>query len=226
MYRLKHNISSTLGLIILYIHITDTRSSVINDLALGFTRLPFNKSYYINHKPYNLPLEERYSFINGVHKLWVFSTDEPLSRCSPTLPRSELFINVSVGYIYFTGVWQFEAHVFVPNGTTGVSLMQVFGGYPHVTNTTLMVRVYDGNLYYYKYEVISSDMYDKWFRLNVIRDVEGDTVNVYINGVLKFEGQGRGGAMHYFKCGVYAQDQDSYYMESRWKHINIYKKSK
>ncbi|MFS8034530.1 putative concanavalin A-like lectin/glucanase domain superfamily, alginate lyase 2 [Helianthus anomalus] len=223
MYLLKRNISSTLGLIILYIHITDTRSSVINDLALGFTRLPFNKSYYINHKPYNLPLEERYSFINGVHKLWVFSTDEPLSRGSPTLPRSELFIN---GYIYSTGVWQFEAHVFVPNGTTGVSLMQVFGGYPHVTNTTLMVRVYDGNLYYYKYEVISSDIYDKWFRLNVIHDVEGDKVTVYINGVLMFEGHGRGGAMHYFKCGVYAQDQDSYYMESRWKHIKIYKKSK
>ncbi|GKB85223.1 hypothetical protein Tco_0957495, partial [Tanacetum coccineum] len=111
-----------------------TRGWFVNDLALGFTRLPFNETYYINHKPYNLPLEERYSFINEVHKLWVFSTDEPLSRGSPTNPRSELFIN---GYKYSTGVWQFEAHVFVPHGTTGVSLMQVrsssslFQRFPH-----------------------------------------------------------------------------------------------
>nr|GEY05403.1 N-acetyl-D-glucosamine kinase-like [Tanacetum cinerariifolium] len=93
-----------------------TRGWFINDLALGFTRLPFNKTYYINHKPYNLPLEERYSFINEFHKLWVFSKDEPLSHGSPTNPCSELFIN---GYKYSTIVWQFKAHVFVPHGTTG-----------------------------------------------------------------------------------------------------------
>lgn len=95
MYCLKQ-ITSILGFIFLSMHMVDSCTSVKKDLALGFTRLPFNESYYKNHKPYNLPLEERYSFVNGVHKLWVFSTDEPFSRGSPTLPRSELFINVSL----------------------------------------------------------------------------------------------------------------------------------
>nr|XP_043615663.1 citrate-binding protein-like [Erigeron canadensis] len=221
MHQIEHyyGFVLALGAILLSRHTFGAHSHIINDLTLGFTRLPFNKTYYVNHKPYNLPLEDRYSLINGVHKLWVFSTDEPLYQGSTTNPRSELFIN---GYKYSTGVWQFEAHAFVPNGTSGVSLMQVFGGDPH--STTLMVRVYDGNLYYYREKVIFRNIYDKWFRLNVIHDVEGNSVKVYINGVLKFKGHGRGGTTHYFKCGVYAQDCDSFYMESRWKNIKILEK--
>nr|GEW11553.1 reverse transcriptase domain-containing protein [Tanacetum cinerariifolium] len=162
-------------------------SELVNDLTVGFTQLPFDKAHYINHSPYNLPLAARYSFIDGVHKLWVFSNDELFSRGSPTFPRSELSIN---GYKYSMGVWQFEAYVFVPQGTTGVSLMQVFGGDPY--STTLMVRVYNGDLYYYREKVIVHDIYNKWFRLNVLHDVEGNSVEVYIDGVLKFKEHGRG----------------------------------
>lgn len=103
--------------------------------------------------------------------------------------------------------------------------MQVFGGDPP-NATTLMVRVYDGNLCYYRNKIIFYDIYDKWFRLNVIHDVEGNSVNIYINGVPKYNGHGRGGTTHYFKCGVYGQVGDSFYMESRWKDIKILKKSK
>ncbi|KAJ0494681.1 putative concanavalin A-like lectin/glucanase domain superfamily, alginate lyase 2 [Helianthus annuus] len=185
-----------------------------------FTHLPFNKSYYVIHKPYNFALEKRYSFIHGVHKLWVFSNDKSFRPESPTKPRSELSVN---GHVYSTSVWQFEADVFVPHGTSGVSLMQVFGGSPQAT--TLMIRVYDGSLYYYRSKVIFNHIYNKWFRLNVIHDVGNNNVKIYINGDLKFEGRGRGGTEHYFECGVYAQDEDSPCMESRWKNVNIYKKS-
>lgn len=95
MFHFKH-VALVLGVVFFSRLCIGTRGWLINDLALGFTRLPFNKTYYTNHKPYNLPLEERYSFINGVHKLWVFSTDEPLYRGSPTKPRSELMINVNI----------------------------------------------------------------------------------------------------------------------------------
>ena len=74
-------------------------------------------------------------------------------------------------------------------------------------------------------DVILHNIYDKWFRLNVIHDVEGNNVKVYINGVFRFKGDGRGGTTHYFKCGVYAQDNAAFYMESRWKNIKIFKKS-
>lgn len=69
-------------------------------------------------------------------------------------------------------------------------------------------------------------MYDRWFRLNIIHDVEGGKVTVFIDGVQKFETNDRGPSDDfYFKCGVYAAPKDiSYYMESRWRDIKIYKK--
>ncbi|KAJ0097936.1 hypothetical protein Patl1_27756 [Pistacia atlantica] len=68
------------------------------------------------------------------------------------------------------------------------------------------------------------NIYNKWFGLNVIHDVDNSKVKVYIDGILKYVAPGRGGTSHYFKCGVYAQDDDSYYMESCWKSIKILKK--
>lgn len=111
------------------------------------------------------------------------------------------------GYDYSSGVWQFEGYGYIPSGTSGVCVMQVFGANLHAT--TLMLRVYDGSLSYYRNPVIVPNIYDRWFRLNVIHDVDGSKVTVFIDGVRAFETEGRGGDDHFFKCGVYAQDDDS-----------------
>ncbi|XP_030461938.1 citrate-binding protein-like [Syzygium oleosum] len=190
------------------------------DPTSSFEELPLNQSNLHIQKPYDLPVSDRYSFINGIHKLWVYSSDHPLSKGSPTRPRSEIFLNQ---YIYYSGVWQFEAHGYVPCGTSGVCITQVFGAaFPR--NTTLMLRVYNGSLYYYHDTVLVPDIYDRWFRVNIIHDVAASNLKVYIDGEFKFETSGHGGTFHYFKCGVYAQDNASYYMESRWKGIRVLKK--
>ncbi|XP_031402072.1 citrate-binding protein-like isoform X1 [Punica granatum] len=190
------------------------------DLTRGFTNLPLvNLTDYHIQKPYDLPVGDRYSFKNGVHKLWVYPTDNPLSKGSPTKPRSEIIIN---GYNYSSGVWQFEGHGYVPCGMSGVCIMQVFGASPH--NTTLMLRVSNGSLYYYNKSLLVPNIYDRWFKLNVIHDVNASRLNVYVDGDLKLEAPGRGGTIHYFKCGVYVQDNESYYRESRWKGIKVLKK--
>nr|XP_027076863.1 citrate-binding protein-like [Coffea arabica] len=185
----------------------------------GFVELPFNTSFYHIQKPFDLPVDQRYSFVDGVHKLWVYSTDNPLSRNSPTMPRTEIMIN---GYNYSSGVWQFEGYGFVPNGTSGVCIMQVFGASPPHAST-LMLRVYNGSLTYYRANVLVPNVYDRWFRVNVIHDVAASKLKVYIDGVSTFEAAGRGGNSHHFKCGVYSQIGDSYYMESRWKGIKVLK---
>ncbi|KAB2617296.1 citrate-binding protein-like [Pyrus ussuriensis x Pyrus communis] len=191
------------------------------DPTLGFLRLPLNKSNFHIQKPYDLKESERYSFKHGVHKMWVYFTDKPLYRNSPTHPRTEIRIT---GYDYSSGVWQFEGYGYVPCGTANVTIMQVFGGSPHAT--TFMLRVdQNGTLTYYRSAVLASNMYDRWFRLNVIHDANASHLKVYIDGVLKFEAPGRGGTSHYFKCGVYSQPDGSYYMESRWKGIKVLKKS-
>ncbi|KAA8530990.1 hypothetical protein F0562_005720 [Nyssa sinensis] len=190
------------------------------DPTEGFISLPLNQSNLVIQRPYDVPEDQRYSFVDGVHKLWVFRTDKPHTPTSKTGPRTEIRIH---GYDYSSGVWQFEGYGYVPCGTSGVCIMQVFGASPHAT--TLMLRVDNATLSYYRGPpVLVQNIYDKWFRLNVIHDVEARKVKVYINGVLKYEAPGRGGTSHFFKCGVYAQHDDSYYMESRWKGIKVLKK--
>lgn len=75
-----------------------------DDPTQGFVQLPFNSSFYYIQKPYDLDVSKRYSFVNGTHKLWVYSTDKPLARSSPTRPRTEVIINVNklLSLPYFT----------------------------------------------------------------------------------------------------------------------------
>ncbi|KAF7091266.1 hypothetical protein CFC21_093877 [Triticum aestivum] len=118
------------------------------------------------------------------------------------------------GYDYNTNVWQFEGYGYVPSGTTWVSIMQLFG--VGETATTLILHVYDGAVRYYDRHIVEDAIYDRWFWLNVVHDVEASTLTVYIDG--------QGGDSHYFKFNVYTQNLDSTYMESRWKGVRILKK--
>ncbi|VAI84884.1 unnamed protein product [Triticum turgidum subsp. durum] len=126
------------------------------------------------------------------------------------------------GYDYSSGVWQFEGYGYVPSGTTGVCIMQVFGASDGAS--TFMLRVYDGALRYYDRQLVEDNIYDRWFRLNVVHDVKASTLTVYIDGEQKLRVHGRGGHSYFFKFGVYAQNHDSSRMESRWKQVRILKK--
>lgn len=129
----------------------------------------------------------------------------------------------SLGLDYSSGVSQFEGYGFVPNGTTGPSIVQIHGASHH--SSTIIIRIYDGELRYYSGNLIESGMYDKWFKVNLIHDVDKGQVTVFINDVKKFQTRDRGPGDLYFKCGVYAALSNiSYYMESRWRDIKIYKK--
>ncbi|KAJ4751478.1 Citrate-binding protein [Rhynchospora pubera] len=184
----------------------------------GFSPVPLKEGNFKLQKPYNVDPNKRYSFKNGVRRLWVYSNDKPLNRKSHTKPRTEIKIT---GYNYSEGVWQFEGFGYIPNGTTGVSIMQIFGATGHATS--FMLHVYDGQLKYYDEKVIKDHIYDKWFRVNVIHTV-GENIKVFINGIKKYVANDRGGKDHYFKFGVYTQKDSSRYMESRWKNVQIYKK--
>ncbi|CAD6268241.1 unnamed protein product [Miscanthus lutarioriparius] len=95
-------------------------------------------------------------------------TDREQLRAAAPLRRAER----RPGYDYSSGVWQFEGYGYVPSGTTGESIMQVFGA----GATTLMLHVYDGALRYYDRQVVEDGAYDRWFRLNVVHDVGVSTM--------------------------------------------------
>ncbi|XP_028797883.1 citrate-binding protein-like [Neltuma alba] len=179
-----------LKLIILQVSV---RSEAV-DPTQGFAPVPLHNSNFKVQKPYDVAVNKRYSFVNGVHKLRVYSTDKPLSPDSHTLPRTEIRVT---GHDYTSGVWQFEGYGYVPSGTSGVSIMQVFGARPP-SASTLQLRVYDSSLTYYRSPVLLHNMHNRWFRLNVIHDTDASIVKVYIGRVLKFKGSARGHASHYF----------------------------
>ncbi|XP_028068409.1 citrate-binding protein-like [Camellia sinensis] len=58
----------------------------------GFTNIPLTESNFKLQKPYDIPLEQHYSFQNGVHCLWVYADDKPYDPSSPSQPRTEIRI--------------------------------------------------------------------------------------------------------------------------------------
>ncbi|KAJ1264983.1 hypothetical protein BS78_08G042400 [Paspalum vaginatum] len=159
--------------------------------TLGFTEVSLSESNFSLQRPYDVPSGDRYRFAGGVRRLWVLRSDKPHQRQSNTSPRTEIRMT---GYDYSSGVWQFEGYGYVPSGTTGVSIMQVFGGAGDSgPATTLMLHVYDGALRYYDRQVVEYGICDRWFRLNVVHDVGGSTVTVFVDGVERLRAPGRGG---------------------------------
>ncbi|XVF14996.1 hypothetical protein REPUB_Repub09cG0110800 [Reevesia pubescens] len=190
------------------------------DPTNGFTAVSLSQSNFELQKPYDKSPNERYNFNNGEHRFWVFATDKPHTPSSATRPRSEIRIR---GYDYSPGVWQFEGQAYVPSGTTATSIMQIFGGSSRAT--TIMLRVYSGSLTVYRAPVVLPNMYNRWFKVNVIHNVGASNVKVYIDGVQRHEGSGDGGSNHYFKFGVYAEEGASNYMESRWRGIRVLRRN-
>lgn len=70
--------------------------TVAVDPTEGFTSLPLDQSNFDIQRPYNVPVDQRYSFVDGVHKMWVYKTDKPHSPNSHTNPRTEIRIQVII----------------------------------------------------------------------------------------------------------------------------------
>jgi hypothetical protein len=181
----------------------------------GFVEVPY---FHYIQSPYNLPLSDRYAVTDGTNHFWVNSTDQPFQQGNTTSPRTEMRIFND----YTNGVWQFEGDLYVPAGTTGAAVMQVFGGTSAATASQL--RVYNGSLYRYTTPILAS-IYDRWIHVNVIHDADAHTVSIYLNGGFVRSDPDRGPATYYFKCGVYAQDNPSILMQSKWATIKVWRRA-
>ncbi|PKA61521.1 Citrate-binding protein [Apostasia shenzhenica] len=168
----------------------DFPSVVAADPTDGFDPVPLTDSNLAFQKPYDVPLQKRYSFVDGVRRFWVYSNDKSYKPDSPTHPRTEIRIK---GYDYSSGIWQFEGDLFVPQNTTGVAVMQIHRANGDEPATTLMLMVFDGELRFYSgSRVVESDIYNRWMKLNVIHDVVNNKHTIYIDGIQKLEVEGKG----------------------------------
>ncbi|KAI5070814.1 hypothetical protein GOP47_0015157, partial [Adiantum capillus-veneris] len=194
-----------------------------SDPTHGFTQVAFRCSI---QKPYDRNVSERFSFHDGVYDFRVYSTDKPHFKGSATKPRTELRV---LDHDYTSGVWQFEGDFYVASSTTGVCIMQVFGGRRGVGPTALRLHIVNKDLIAYNEgtpsKTVANSITGRWVHLNVIHDADEHTMAVYIDSVLTFFADNASDKSHYFKCGVYEQHNPSSYMESQWKNIILWRKS-
>jgi len=63
-------------------------------LTNGFTAVELAEAQFKVQKPYDVPLTERYEFVDGVRRMWVYATDHPITTAHPGGPRTETKIEV------------------------------------------------------------------------------------------------------------------------------------
>jgi hypothetical protein len=176
---------------------------------------------YTIHKPYNLSVGSRFTYSGGVWTMWVNTTDAPFESGSGTLPRTEMRWNNN----YTSGNRMWDGDVYVPSGTYGSNIQQVFGGTE--SSTASMVRVYSpngGELRRYSDGVLMTQAYDKWINVKVAHDANNNQIKIYVANALIRTDADRGNGDHYFKNGVYTQTGASSRMECRFRNLKQWQK--
>ncbi|KAG2665586.1 hypothetical protein I3843_15G013800 [Carya illinoinensis] len=232
---MKTSVCCSILVVLILVSFLENGHLCVADPTDGFTPVPLTDANFKLQKPYDIPLEDRYSYKDGVHRFWVYNKDKPFKPDSTTRPRTEIRIShywllIAVGLVLVNilstlPVWKFKGYTFVPSGTSGVSIMQIHGA--TMGATTLQLRMYKlGDIRYYRCSLVAADLYHRWVRVNVIHDVvDKGKVTVFIDGVKKFVVKDQGPGNLYFKCGVYAAPfGSSNYMESRCRGIKLFKK--
>ncbi|CAL5414733.1 unnamed protein product [Camellia sinensis] len=88
-----------------------------------------------------------------------FGLQNHTTTTCPSTTAVEPGLHRSSGHDYSSGVWQLEGYFYVPKGTSGVTMMQIHGAKKGAT--TLQLRIYDGDMRYYRFEVVDTNLYDK-----------------------------------------------------------------
>ncbi|WP_239134636.1 polysaccharide lyase family 7 protein [Streptomyces sp. SID12488] len=184
----------------------------------GWTKTAFT---YAMQKPWNLSLSDRYSNSGGVHRMWVYDTDEPLSQGSSTDPRTEMRWQQQ----YTSGRHMWDADVYLPAGTNGATFVQILRViHPDGTPATdFMLNAYSasgGTVRAYDRTVLKTDAYDTWFNVKIAHDASAGSVKVYFDDALVLTTEDRGPATRHFKNGVYHHGSGR--AEARFRNITYW----
>jgi hypothetical protein len=191
---------------------TPTPTSGGSPVTDGWTQMSWT---YSMHKPYNQPLENRFSYSGGVWSCWVVPDDPPFQP-PPKVggPRTELRWNND----YTSGQRMWDSDIWVVSPTRS-TVMQLFGG--SESQTGYQIRSFeDGTLRRYTSDTLVTNAFGRWINIKVAHNVSSHTVRSYVNDALVRTDDDRGppsnvGA-YYFKNGLYGCEQGR--CESRFRN--------
>ena len=157
---------------------------------------------YSMHKPWDQPLANRFSYVNGIWTCWLYPDDPPFQPPPKEGgPRTELRWHND----YTSGQKMWDSDIWVVSPTRS-TVMQLFGG--SESQTGYQIRSYeDGTLRRYTSNILVTNAFGRWINAKVAHNVSTHTVRSYINDVLVRTDPDRGpptnvGA-YYFKNGLY-----------------------
>jgi hypothetical protein len=188
----------------------------------GYTE--YKDSFHVE-RPYDVPINARFSFIDGIYNFWVFPGDKAHSKiANGTNPRTEATFggtydkatvkenvgNASgIGY-FTTGKRIYSADVLIEKSASSSFVFQL-----HTTAKGIGPIYLSGG-------GVPGGMLDKWYNVKFAFDAATLKSQVYINNCLKGTVSGpRGDGHFYFKHGVYHCGNGGG-CRSHYKNIHFY----
>jgi hypothetical protein len=186
-------------------------------------------------RPYDVPINTRFSIIGGIYNFWVFPDDAPHSpTANGRNPRTEAryggTADRATGRNFQSGMRMYSADMLIERNAVNSAIMQIHttadGGGP------IGIRIQDngnivnnGSLTVVVGSTVPGGLIDKWFNFKASLDTSNQEVKIYINNCLKSTYRGpRGDGNFYFKNGVYFCKTSRNGCYSRYKNIHLYKK--
>ena len=185
-------------------------------------------------RPYNLPINTRFSITGGIYNFWVFPNDFPHSPdAGGRNPRTEAryggTADKATGNNFQTGMRMYSVDMLIERNAVGSAIMQIHATDPAVPIGVRIMpngnMVNNGTLTVVQGSTVPGGLIDRWFNYKASLDTATMQVKIYINNCLKstYTGQ-RGSGAFYFKNGVYFCKTSQNGCFSHYKNIHLYKK--
>jgi hypothetical protein len=186
-------------------------------------------------RPYDKPINTRFSIIGGIYNFWVFPNDAPHSpTANGRNPRTEAryggTADAATGRNFTSGNRMYDADILIERNAVGSAFMQIHttadgGGPIGIRMQSNGDIVNNGSLTVVQGSSVAGGLVDKWFNFKASLDAGTQEVKIYINNCLKSTYKGpRGDGNFYFKNGVYFCKTSQNGCFSHYKNIHLYKK--
>jgi hypothetical protein len=185
-------------------------------------------------RPYNLPINTRFSITGGIYNFWVFPNDFPHSPdAGGRNPRTEAryggTADKATGNNFVSGMRMYSTDMLIEPNAVGSAIMQIHASDPAVPIGVRIMpngnMVNNGTLTVVEGSSVPGGLIGKWFNYKASLDTATMQVKIYVNNCLKstYTGQ-RGSGAFYFKNGVYFCKTSQNGCFSHYKNIHLYKK--
>jgi hypothetical protein len=177
-------------------------------------------------RPYDVPINTRFSIEGGIYNFWVRSNDKPHTRTTDaTNPRTEAkwggLFDAPTGGEFTTGMRMWSADMLLESSAEDSVIMQL-----HTTATgvgPVYLVLNGGSIAPIDGSSVPGGLVNAWFNLKVAFNSSTLQSQLYVNNCLKATITGpRGNGKFYFKNGVYHCSASV--CRDHYKNIHLYRK--